>query len=82
MPKDSARKPTKLDYLCVSNRWENMVINTETRWAPSIHRFGHKFCLFIPAAAAHHEKDIPAEVWANLTEAEAKEVLFVFLKKI
>ena len=43
IPKNSTRRPTKLDYLCVSNRWKNMVINAETKWAPSIHRFGHKF---------------------------------------
>ena len=43
MPKDSKRRPTKLDYLCVSNRWKSMVINTGVRWGPSIHRFGHQF---------------------------------------
>ena len=43
IPKDSTRRPTKLDYLLVSNRWKSMVVNTETRWGPSIHRFGHQF---------------------------------------
>ena len=43
LSKDNTRRPTKLDYLCVSNRWKSMVINTETKWSPSIHRFGHKF---------------------------------------
>ena len=43
MQKDGRRRPTKLDYLCVSNRWKSMIINTETKWGPSIHRFGHQF---------------------------------------
>ena len=43
IPKDGKRRPTKLDYLCVSNRWKSMVINTDTKWGPSIHRFGHQF---------------------------------------
>ena len=43
MPKDATRRPTKLDYILISNRWKSMVINVETRWGPSIHRFGHQF---------------------------------------
>ena len=43
MPKAKGKRPTKLDYLCISNRWKSMVINTETRWGPSIHRFGQAF---------------------------------------
>ena len=41
--KNNTRRPTKLDYLCVSNRRKKMVINTETKWTSSIHRFDHKF---------------------------------------
>ena len=43
LPKDTKRRPTKLDYLCVSNRWKSMITNTEVRWGHSIHRFGHSF---------------------------------------
>ena len=43
MPKDTTRRPTKLDYILISNRWKSMVMNVETRWGPSIHRFGHQF---------------------------------------
>ena len=32
LPKDSERRPTKLDYLCVSNRYKSMVITSEVRW--------------------------------------------------
>ena len=42
-PKEKGKRPTKLDYLCVSNRWKSMVLHTETRWGPSIHRFGQPF---------------------------------------
>ena len=41
--KEKGKRPTNLDYLCVSNRWKSMVMNTETRWRPSIHRFGQPF---------------------------------------
>ena len=30
--KDGKRRPTKLDYLRVSNCWKSMVINTDTKW--------------------------------------------------
>ena len=43
MPKTRGKRPTKLDYICVSNRWKSMVTKTETRWGPSIHRFGQAF---------------------------------------
>ena len=43
MPKQEGKRPTKLDYLCVSNRYKAMVIDTKVRWGPSIHRFGQKF---------------------------------------
>ena len=43
LPKDGSRRPTKLDYLCVSNRFKSMIIGSEVRWGPSIHRFGQKF---------------------------------------
>ena len=43
LPKEEERRPTKLDYLCVSNRWKSMIIKTEVRWGPSIHRFGKQY---------------------------------------
>ena len=43
MAKHTAKRPRKLDYMCVFNRWKGMVKNVKTRWGPSLHRFGHKF---------------------------------------
>jgi len=43
MAKDKKKRPRKLDYICVSNRWKGMVKNVCTRWGPAIHRFGQKF---------------------------------------
>jgi len=43
MAKDPAKRPRKLDYICVSNRWKSMIINAGTRWGPSLDRFGQKF---------------------------------------
>ena len=43
MAKDTSKRPRKLDYICVSNRWKGMVKNAETKWGPSFHRFGQKF---------------------------------------
>ena len=43
MAKHAKKRPRKLDYTCVSNRWKGMVKNVKTRWGPSLHRFGHKF---------------------------------------
>ena len=43
MAKDPKKRPRKLDYICVSNRWKGMVKNTETRWGPAFHRFGQKY---------------------------------------
>ena len=37
------RRPTKLDYICVTNRWKSMVTHSEVKWGPSIHRFGQAF---------------------------------------
>ena len=31
--KDATRRPRKLDYICVSNRWKSMVKNVQVRWA-------------------------------------------------
>ena len=42
-PKDASKRPRKLDYICVSNRWKSLMINVEVRWGPSIHRFGRSF---------------------------------------
>ena len=35
MSKDGKCRPTKLDYLCVFNRWKSMIINSEEKWGPS-----------------------------------------------
>ena len=32
MPKDPKRRPRKLDYLCVSNRWKSLVISSKVKW--------------------------------------------------
>ena len=41
--KDEKRRPRKLDYMCVSNRWRSMVKNVTVKWGPSEHRFGRRF---------------------------------------
>ena len=43
MDKDNSKRPRKLDYIRVSNRWRSMVKNVSVKWAPSEHRFGRKF---------------------------------------
>ena len=43
MAKNEERRPRKLDYMLVSNRWKSMVKNAGTRWGPSLHHFGQKF---------------------------------------
>ena len=43
IPKGNQKRPTKLDYLCVSNRWKSMVLDCKVRWGPAIHRFGQQF---------------------------------------
>ena len=43
IPKGKQKRPTKLDYLCVSNRWKSMVLDCKVRWGPAIHRFGQQF---------------------------------------
>ena len=43
LQKDITKRPKKLDYFLVSNRWRSSVINSKTSWAPSIHRFGRAF---------------------------------------
>ena len=43
LQKDSSKRPKKLDYFMVSNRWRSCVTNSVTKWAPSIHRFGRAF---------------------------------------
>ena len=41
--KEAGKRPRKLDYICVSNRWKSLMINVEVKWGPSIHRFGKPF---------------------------------------
>ena len=43
IPKDKAKRPTKLDYFLVSSRWKSMVINSEVKWGAPMHRFGQQF---------------------------------------
>ena len=43
LDKDKSKRPRKLDYICVSNRWRSMVKNVCVKWGPSEHRFGRKF---------------------------------------
>ena len=50
LQKDKSRRPKKLDYFLVSNRWKSSVINSSTNWAPSVHRFGKVFDHALPPA--------------------------------
>ena len=43
LQKDTTRRPKKLDYFMVSNRWKSCVTNSSTDWAPAVHRFGKMF---------------------------------------
>lgn len=43
LPKHIERRPTKLDYFLVTNRWQGMVTNSSTKWGAAQHRFGKKF---------------------------------------
>ena len=43
LQKEKGRRPKKLDYFFISNRWRSCVTNSTTCWAPSVHRFGKLF---------------------------------------
>ena len=43
LPKNPSHSPTQIDYILVSQRWATSVTDSKVRWAPSIHRFCHKF---------------------------------------
>ena len=43
MPKHKGRRPTKLDYFLVSQRWKGMATAVKTKWGTSQHLFGTKF---------------------------------------
>ena len=43
MPKHKGRRPTKLDYFLVSQRWQGMATAAKTKWGAAHHRFGTKF---------------------------------------
>ena len=43
LPKHADRRPTKLDYCLVSNRWMSSVQDCSVKWGASLHRFGKKF---------------------------------------
>ena len=43
LPKHNNRRPTKLDYILVSNRWKSSVRQCCVKWGASMHRFGKKF---------------------------------------
>ena len=40
LPKHTDRRPTKLDYFLVSNRWKSAVQDSQVKWGASMHRFG------------------------------------------
>ena len=43
LPKHIDRRPTKLDYCLVANRWKSSVQDCHVKWGASLHRFGKKF---------------------------------------
>ena len=43
LPKHTARRPTKLDYILIQNRWKSSVRDCSVKWGASLHRFGKKF---------------------------------------
>ena len=43
IPKHKQRRPTKLDYFLVSQRWQGSVTSSTTKWGTALHRFGTKF---------------------------------------
>ena len=43
IPKHKERRPTKLDYFLVSQRWQGSVTASTTKWGAALHRFGTKF---------------------------------------
>ena len=43
LPKHVDRRPTKLDYCLVANRWKSCVEDCRVKWGTSLHRFGKKF---------------------------------------
>ena len=43
LDKDSKKRPRKLDYICVSNRWKSMVKSVKVKWGSSEHRLDRKF---------------------------------------
>jgi len=43
MPKHVERRPTKLDYFLVKQRWQGCVTSSTTKWGTAYHRFGSKF---------------------------------------
>ena len=43
LPKHEERRPTKLDYILVPNRWKSSVRSSQVKWGASMHRFGKKF---------------------------------------
>ena len=62
LPKDEDKRPTKLDYLCVSNRYKSMVTSSEVRWGPSIHRCGQ-----------HYDHGLLSATWRWKTKKKKKE---------
>ena len=43
IPKHKGRRPTKLDYFLVSQRWQGSATASTTKWGAALHRFGSKF---------------------------------------
>ena len=81
LQKNTKRRPKKLDYFFVSNRWRSCVTNSTTDWAPAAHRFGKFFdhCLLkiswtwrVKAEKPIVTKDfkaMDAGKWSDLEEA-------------
>lgn len=43
VPKHANRRPRKLDYFMVSNRWQSSVTHSAVKWSAANFRFGKKF---------------------------------------
>ena len=43
LPNHTERRPTKIDYFFVSNRWKSSPSASKVKWGTSMHRFGTKF---------------------------------------
>lgn len=78
LQKNAKRRPKKLDYFFVSNRWKSCVLSSSTNWAPAVHRFGKFFdhCLLqtIWKWRVKIEKNEPAKDFKAMDEAKWAEL--------